>query len=401
MARRGQPAKAQAMQLSPKKQQYDVMIVGAGLNGLALAYGLAQQGFQILLWERKLPSFKQDARQFVLNYDTCLWLKQIGLGDCVQDALKLQTVGLSMRHRLFPLQLDAAKVRQPFLGGIVAATTLYQLLWDRVAEHASVSLCQLPFTEWDTDDHGVGVQVDGVRYRASLLVAADGSDSSLRQRCGITTESLQPTTTILFSGTKQWPAASDAHLRLDAHCVFAQLPGLTKAADRWIITTGSQRISELSQCIEDKKGQWLEAAFSSRFGQISQLKQLAQVEVTAQRSSSLIADRVVFLGNAAITLPPVAAQGLNLGWRDTACLLAMMSAAKQRGVDYGSKSTLCEYQSLRTRDYDLLWSFAKAVVAYMQQGLDCRQRLLSHTGLLLAIMPGVQRLLVGGLSHRL
>src|SRR3546814_10712269 len=76
-------------------------------------------------------------------------------------------------------------------------------------------------------------------------------------------------------------------------------------------------------------------------------------------SGQLRAPRVLFIGNAAQSLHPVAAQGFNLGLRDVAAAIEMLSEA---GADCGEESLLRDYEARRAQDRQRVSDFTDQIV---------------------------------------
>lgn len=74
--------------------------------------------------------------------------------------------------------------------------------------------------------------------------------------------------------------------------------------------------------------------------------------LSIQRVPRITAPRVALVGDAAHAFPPIGAQGLNLGLRDIACLVSLVSQARKEGADIGGEKVLKRYESQRRRDID-------------------------------------------------
>jgi 2-octaprenyl-6-methoxyphenol hydroxylase len=62
------------------------------------------------------------------------------------------------------------------------------------------------------------------------------------------------------------------------------------------------------------------------------------------------ASRVALIGEAAHVLPPIGAQGLNLGLRDAAAIAEIVVDARRAGEDVGAAAVLARYDGLRRSD---------------------------------------------------
>ena len=94
----------------------------------------------------------------------------------------------------------------------------------------------------------------------------------------------------------------------------------------------------------------LEARASSVLGRFEMEGGRGAFPLAAETAESLVGDRVALLSEAAHIMPPIGAQGLNLGLRDAAALVALVADALASGRDPGSREVLARYADKRQRD---------------------------------------------------
>ncbi len=126
-----------------------------------------------------------------------------------------------------------------------------------------------------------------------------------------------------------------------------------------------------------------QSAFGERLGRFTALGKRAAFPLSQVLSDQLTAPRVIFAGNAAQSLHPVAAQGFNLGLRDVATIADLVANA----ADPGASELLAEYERRRSRDRDTISSFTDRLVRLFSNRIPAL-RGLRHLGpLALDVIP--------------
>ena len=72
--------------------------------------------------------------------------------------------------------------------------------------------------------------------------------------------------------------------------------------------------------------------------------------LAVETAHSFARDRIALVGEAAHVVPPIGAQGLNLGLRDAATLAEIVADARRQGIDVGSPDVLARYEMQRRAD---------------------------------------------------
>jgi 2-octaprenyl-6-methoxyphenol hydroxylase len=109
-------------------------------------------------------------------------------------------------------------------------------------------------------------------------------------------------------------------------------------------------IAGLMRLDEDAFGDALAERLGGLLGAISEIGPRAEFQVVGLSANRLAAHRTVLLGEAAHILPPIGAQGLNLGFRDAAALADCVAEALAQGRDPGGAELLDAYASARRLD---------------------------------------------------
>lgn len=388
---------APARQSHAMTNDTDILIIGGGLNGPALALALAQGGFHVTVVDaraadaRATPGF--DGRAYALALAPVRALQAVGVWARVQDVAQpilgirtAQGSGAAGGQGLFPLTLgfDHTEVDEAAqmgaLGQMVEDRHLYAAFLAAMQAEPRITLrAGARVVAQETSGSGASVTLDtGEVLTARLLVGCDGRDSPTAQRAGITRWGHDYGQTALVCALE-----TGKHHQGLAHQVFypagplaiLPLPG-NRVSIVWSERTAAARAIQA----QDDAG-YLDA-LRPRFGDF-----LGEIKLAGTRfayplrltvANSFVAPRLALVGDAAHGVHPIAGQGLNLGLRDVAALAEVLTDARRRGEDIAATDVLARYQDWRRFD-----------TVKMALAMDGVNRLFSNGNPLLAAARGL------------
>ncbi|MBR0819171.1 ubiquinone biosynthesis hydroxylase [Bradyrhizobium liaoningense] len=219
------------------------------------------------------------------------------------------------------------------------------------AEAEGIDLRATTVASYDARPEGVDVTLgDGSVIAASLLVAADGARSKLRERAGIVThgwEYDQSGIVVTVGHERDHDGRAEEHF-LPAG-PFAILPLSGKRSS----LVWTERRSEAARIIalsdEEFHGE-LERRFGLHLGEIKALDKPRAFPLSYFVARSFIAERLALVGDSAHVIHPIAGQGLNMGLKDVAALAEVVVDAARLGMDLGGADVLERYQRWRRFD---------------------------------------------------
>jgi len=219
------------------------------------------------------------------------------------------------------------------------------------AEAHGIDLRATAVTSYDANADGVDVRLaDGSLINASLLVAADGARSKLRERAGIATHGWEydQSGIVVTVGHER-----DHHGRAEEHFLpagpFAILP-LTGNRSSLVWTEKRAEAARITALGEAEFLAELEQRFGLHLGEIKVLDKPRSFPLGYFVARSFIAERLALVGDAAHVIHPIAGQGLNLGLKDVAALAEVVVDAARLGIDLGQSDVLESYQRWRRFD---------------------------------------------------
>ncbi|MDI1262788.1 MAG: ubiquinone biosynthesis hydroxylase [bacterium] len=219
------------------------------------------------------------------------------------------------------------------------------------AEAEGIDLRATAVSTYDSRADGVTVTLaDGNVIEASLLVAADGARSKLRERAGIATHGwdYDQSGIVVTVGHER-----DHHGRAEEHFLpagpFAILP-LTGKRSSLVWTENRAAAARIIALDESAFHDELERRFGLHLGEVKALDKPRAFPLGYFVARSFIAERLALVGDAAHVIHPIAGQGLNMGLKDVAALAEVVVDAARLGMDLGQADVLDRYQRWRRFD---------------------------------------------------
>ncbi|MCC5985927.1 MAG: FAD-dependent monooxygenase [Rhodobacteraceae bacterium] len=362
----------------------DILIIGGGLNGPALALALAGAGFTVTVIDARpagtLRGDSFDGRAYALALASVRVLDALGVWPRVaaqaQPILRIVASDGRAGEGASPLALafDHAEIEEGPMGQMIEDRFLRRALLDACDADGRITLVNGdPVVAQAADATGGTVTLaSGRRHAARLLVGCDGRASPTAARAGIARSGRDyGQTALVCAVAHERPHQGTAHqLFLPAGpLAILPLPG-NRCSIVWSETT--ERARALAQASDEDFLAALRPAFGSFLGDISLAGERYAWPLRLSLASSFIAPRLALVGDAAHGIHPIAGQGLNLGMRDLAALAEVLTEARRRGEDIAAAPVLERYQ--RWRRFD---------TTAMALGTDMVNRLFSNNNPLL------------------
>src|SRR6186713_1340389 len=339
--------------------QRSIVICGGAFAGLALALALRQglgAEIPVIVADPALATRpSRDPRATAIVAACRRLFEALGVWDQVSDSqaiLDMVVTDSRLEDVTRPVFLTFAgdvEPGEPF-AHMVENRRLIDALVAR-AEAEGIDLRATAVSSYDSRSDGVAVTLaDGNVIEASLLVAADGARSRLRERAGIATHGwdYDQSGIVVTVGHER-----DHHGRAEEHFLpagpFAILP-LTGKRSSLVWTEKRAEAARITALGEVEFHDELEKRFGLHLGEIKALDKPRAFPLGYFVARSFIAERLALVGDAAHVIHPIAGQGLNMGLKDVAALAEVVVDAARLGIDPGQADVLERYQRWRRFD---------------------------------------------------
>lgn len=341
----------------------DILIVGGGLNGPALALALAQGGQSVTVIDaRPAPARAEagfDGRAYALAIASKRLLSVLGIwarvADTSQPILKIKASDghAGTGPAPFFLTFDADEIEEGPMGFMLEDRYLYAAFLDAMQAEPRLTLLsgETVVAQETTATSASVTLASGKTLTARLLIGCDGRTSGTAQRAGITRSGWGYGQTALVTAIRhERPHHGIAHQYFMPAGPLAILP-LPGGHHSSIVWSETDAMAAAIQALPDDE--YL-AALRPRFGDFLGAISLAGARFTyplnLTLANSFIAARVALVGDAAHGVHPIAGQGLNLGLRDVGAIAQVLIEAARRGEDIGAPDVLTRYQQWRRFD---------------------------------------------------
>ena len=340
-------------------ERADVVIAGGGFAGLALALALRQglgDSFRVVVAD---PAFAADARPDLrasaIAAAARRMFETLGVWDAVaQDAqpiLDMVVTDSKLEHAVRPVFLTFAgdvEPGQPFAHMIENAPLNAALA--AKAREQGIALQAAAVTGFEHGPSRISVTFGDGSVAASLLVAADGARSGVREQAGIASHGWSYGQSAIVTTVAHERAHNG---RAEEHFLpagpFAILP-LKGNRSSLVWTETDAEAARIIALPDDEFHAELERRFGLHLGDIGVVGAKRAYPLGLFIARSFIAERIALVGDAAHVIHPIAGQGLNMGLRDVAALAEAIVDAARLGLDVGGADVLTRYQRWRRFD---------------------------------------------------
>lgn len=368
-------------------QKHDIIIIGGSLSGLTAAVAFADIGLKVALIESRnfveIIKANSDGRSSAISLGSFLFFTKLGIAEpLIKHSGAILDIRVSDGNSNCYLHFDHSLVSNQPMGYMIPNHILLKTLHDKAQSNNNITLIEnCSYIDATTDNYQTEVNLSNNKtLTASLLIAADGKYSKLRDAFGIKTNGWSYNETGIVCNVKhELPHNGVAQERFLPTGPFAALPlkdphtsslvwvEETELANSYLAMDDTEFLENIQKRFNGYLGSKLELA-SPRFSY-----PLALVHAKKYTKT-----RFALIGDAAHGVHPLAGQGFNLGIRDIEQLTKLLAAQINLGLDIGANTVLSEYEKIRKFDsytiiaitdgFDRIFAFKNPAIKAIRRG---------------------------------
>lgn len=330
------------------------IVVGGGPAGLTAAITLAAGGIATVLIGKR-PQ-RPDNRTSFLVAGSVTALATLGVWRlCETQAAPLKTMRIvddtGRLWRAPEVKFEAAEIDLEAFGYNIENRHLVAALEQFAGTLANLRVIEDEVDAIEPGGDTVAVALkSSARWRAPLVIGADGRRSLCRAAAGIAIderEYAQAALTVSFQHSRPHRDASTEFHTASGPFTLVPLPG-QRSSLVWVLDP--LHANEISALDDTELAMEIERASHSILGKIVLEPGRGLFPLSVATAKRFADRRIALVGEAAHVIPPIGAQGLNLGLRDAASIGELAIAAHREGRDIGGADVLDAYDKMRRGD---------------------------------------------------
>jgi 2-octaprenyl-6-methoxyphenol hydroxylase len=344
-----------SIESTPLLSNYDIVIVGGGIVGQALAVMLSKFKYKIALidkFELKVKHINSfDNRSIALSYPSISILNSLGVWSKLKDkATFIKSVDISDKGAFNHLVLDSDIENYPFLGAVIEMPVLLSALSEKLLNNSHIDVIA-PSEYVSLEDYknrkSIKIKQNGDFHivNANYIIACDGVNSEIREDLQISAETIQyKQSALTFNIELKRNHNSIAYERFIGNNVIAMLPlQNNRVACIWVMPESD--IMKYHMMKNEELIQVLQKKFGYRLGRFIKVGRKAIFPLSMLYADELNKYNILLFGNAAHFVHPIAGQGFNLCLRDIG---ALHDIIKENGMNDGVFSN---FEARRKKDH--------------------------------------------------
>ena len=347
------------------QKKFDVIVVGAGLSGLLSAYSLSIKGLKIAIIDKgdfcSEKNMGFDFRTTAISEGSKIFFDKIGFWKKIskysEPIKKIKVIDRDITNQI---EFQNPEIKS-FLGYIIKNYYIKKTLVQDLKKTKNVFLYPLTnLSSIETSENFVLSRTNNKIIKSKLLVAADGKNSFVRKllKTNVFTKKYNHDALVINLNHKKnhnsvayeifskfgplaiLPMKSDSKSNFSSSVVWSNDSNYFKS----LIKTNNYIFKDI---LQEKVEEYI--------GKIIKINDKKLFSLSAHINSSFYENQIVYIGDAAHSIHPIAGQGWNLGVRDIENLLNAYEEAFELGLDLGDDFICKKYNELSFKNSFMLY----------------------------------------------
>ena len=348
------------------KRDFDIIVVGGGINGQFMSFTAANAGFSVALIDKNkivedgLREF--DGRAYAIAFSSVQMMKNLKLWEKIGGNAQ-PISNIKVTHGT--LERGPASANLQFNNADIEESPMAQMLEDRFLRHclnteikknARIDLIEQNNILEIIDFNGKKQITlnNRSKIQASLIVASDGIDSPMARIFGIKKTGWNYKQRGLVCAVEHEHCSENTAYQYFLPAGPLAILPINNNTASIVWTENIQNAFTLAEMNEKEFLSVLQYRFGDFLGQIKLTGKRLSFPLKLSISAQYVSDKFAVVGDAAHGYHPIAGQGLNAGMRDIAALIDVISSARDRGENFSSINVLNRYQEWRRFDNQIL-----------------------------------------------
>ena len=339
------------------KQNFDIVIVGGGMVGAAVACGLGNSKLKVAIIEKNMPAAfsaeqPHDLRVSALSIASKNILESVGAWQGILNRRLCPFKRMRVFETAGDTEFCSDAIQQEELGFIVENRVTQLALLDRLQQFENITLfssTNISKIDYAVTDTQLELE-DGQQLTARVLVAADGGQSRIRQSVGlgVTSWDYEQHALVIYVETA-YPQQDITWQRFTPEGPQAFLP-LTGNYGSLVWYNSPDEVRRLKALPYNLLIQELLEAFPDCLGELNKVLGVASFPLKRQHAQHYVKQGIALVGDAAHMINPLAGQGVNIGLLDAAALAEVLIEADRNGQDIADINVLKRYENMRRHE---------------------------------------------------
>ena len=373
------------------RTQFDVAIVGGGLVGLATACALSQYNLTVAIVDTKVNDYQNFAfdkiaiRASAINSASQQYFSQIDIWNDLYASKRVRAfseIDVWEKNGLAHLTAHAKDYGYPNLGYIIENNLISYYLYQHAQTNPYITIFNLAAIDNNCNqDDAFLTLADNTRLQVKLIIGADGAHSWLRRHEKISLfERNYLHHAVITTVETQYPHGACARQIFYPNGIVAFLPLWQTNKSCLVWSTKPEQAAILTSLTESEFCQELFKLTGDKVGQCKLVNPRMVFPLKARFAKQFIKHRLALIGDAAHTIHPLAGQGVNLGFQDSALLVATIKNVFDKQKDIGLVENLKSFQFTRRKDA-LVMLTAMRTIQDMFNGDNALKKMVRMVGM--------------------